>query len=371
MANLFIPGPTDVHPEVLQAQSRPMIGHRSQACVDLIARTQPKLRTLFGTEQRVFLSTSSGTGLQEASVRNCVSEKLLVCVCGAFGERWFEVAQQNGIPAEKVTATWGQANTPEQVETIMKKKVFDAIAIVHNETSTGVENPIQAIASVARALNPEIIVLVDSVSAVGGVEIRVDDWGLDVVFTSSQKCLALPPGMAFAAVSDRALHKAESVHHRGWYFDFLLYEKFLKRNLTPTTPAISLLFALDAQLDRIFDEGLENRFMRHRDLAARTQAWAKEKFDLYADAGVRSKTVTAVKNTTGLRIAELNQYLATHNMVIANGYGNIKDITFRIGHMGELDLQSLETLIDLVDKFSSQNNQSLDHGSSQVHTEIR
>jgi len=371
MANLFIPGPTDVHPEVLQAQSRPMIGHRSKACADLIARTQPKLRTLFGTEQRVFLSTSSGTGLQEASVRNCVSEKLLVCVCGAFGERWFEVAQQNGIPAEKVTATWGQANTPEQVETIMKKKVFDAIAIVHNETSTGVENPIQAIASVARALNPEIIVLVDSVSAAGGVEIRVDDWGLDVVFTSSQKCLALPPGMAFAAVSDRALHKAESVHHRGWYFDFLLYEKFLKRNLTPTTPAISLLFALDAQLDRIFDEGLENRFMRHRDLAARTQAWAKEKFDLYADAGVRSKTVTAVKNTTGLRIAELNQYLATHNMVIANSYGNIKDITFRIGHMGELDLQSLETLIDLIEKFSSQNNQSLDHGSSQVHTEIR
>lgn len=371
MANLFIPGPTDVHPEVLKAQSRPMIGHRSQACADLIARTQPKLRTLFGTEQRVFLSTSSGTGLQEASVRNCVSERLLVCVCGAFGERWYEVAQKNGIPTEKVSATWGQANTPEQVETIMKQKVFDSIAIVHNETSTGVENPIQAIASAARALNPEIIVLVDAVSTVGGVEICANDWGLDVVFTSSQKCLALPPGMAFAAVSDRALNKAESVHNRGWYFDFLLYEQFLKRNLTPTTPAISLLFALDAQLDRIFNEGLENRFIRHRDLAALTQAWAQERFDLYADAGTRSKTVTTVKNTSGFRIAELNRFLATYSMVIANGYGSIKDITFRIGHMGELDLRSLETLLDLIDTFLSQKIQSRDHASSQVNNEIQ
>ncbi len=356
MANLFIPGPTDVHPAVLQAQSQPMIGHRSQACADIIARTQPKLRTLFGTEQRVFLSTSSGTGLQEASVRNCVSERLLVCACGAFGERWFEVAQQNGIPVEKATAPWGQANTPEQVETIMKQKTFDSVAIVHNETSTGVENPVEAIASAARALNPEVIILVDAVSAAGGVEIRTDDWGLDVVFTSSQKCLALPPGMAFAAVSDRALHKAANVQQRGWYFDFLIHDKFLKRNLTPTTPAISLLFALDAQLDRIFDEGLEKRFMRHRELAAHTQAWASENFELFADPGVRSKTVTAVKNNRGLRITELNQYLAEHDMVIANGYGRLKDITFRIGHMGELDLAALKTLLRLIDKFVSQHS---------------
>lgn len=352
MANLFIPGPTDVHPEVLQAQSKPMIGHRSQTCIDLIERTQPKLRALFGTASRVFLTTCSGTGLQEASVRNCVNERLLVCVCGAFGERWFEVAQRNGIPAEEVTTKWGQANTPDQVEDIMKKKVFDSIAIVHNETSTGVENPIQAIAAAARAVNPDVIVLVDSVSAVGGVEICTDEWGLDVVFSSSQKCLALPPGMAFAAVSDRALHKAGTVNHRGWYFDFLLYEHFLNRKLTPATPAISLLFALDAQLDRILDEGLENRFRRHMDLASRTQTWAREKFELYADAGARSKTVTAVKNTVGMQITELNQYLSERDMMIANGYARIKDITFRIGHMGELDLPSLEILLDLIDSYS-------------------
>ncbi len=356
MARLFIPGPTDVEPEVLQAQTTPMIGHRSQSFVDLFGRIQVKLQRVFQTDHRVYVTASSGTGLQEACVRNCVSERLLACVCGAFGQRWYEVAESNGVPVDRLDALSGQPNTPEQIEAALRERHYDALAIVHNETSTGVENPIAEIAATARQIDPDIQILVDAVSSVGGIELQTDKWGLDVVLASSQKCFALPPGMGFAAVSDRALERARKIKHRGWYFDFLLLERYLERHMTPATPAISLLFALDIQLDRILAEGLETRFERHAKLANMAQEWATEHFDLFAAEGYRSKTVTTIRNTRGIDIAQLNAFLAKSDMVIADGYGRLAGEIFRIGHMGEIQLHDLENLLAHLDQYLDQHS---------------
>jgi aspartate aminotransferase-like enzyme len=267
MAHLFIPGPTDVHPQVLAAQAQTMIGHRGKEFQELYARLQPKLQQVFATTQRVYISTSSGTGLQEAAIRNGVAQRVLCCVNGAFAERWYQIARANGKAAQPLVVEWGQPILPEQVEAALAADDFEAVTIVHNETSTGVISPIREIAARVRARFPDVLILVDAVSSLGGVEIDFDGWGLDVLLTSSQKCLALPPGLAFAAVSARALERAQRVPQRGLYFDFVEWEKFHLKHQTPATPAISLLWALDVGLERILAEGLANRFARHAQLA--------------------------------------------------------------------------------------------------------
>lgn len=350
MAHLFVPGPTDVAPEILAAQTHPMIGHRSQACAELFARIQPRLRQVLQTRHRVYITASSGSGLQEAAVRNTVARRLLVCVGGAFSERWLEIALANGLVADRLDVPWGQPHLPDQLVEALRRG-YDAVAIVHNETSTGLENPVAVLAAAVRAAAPDTLLLVDAVSSAGGVDIQTDEWGIDVLLTSSQKCFALPPGLAFAAVSDRALTRAESVPHRGWYFDFLLMETYLKQNHTPATPAISLLYALDAQLDRILAEGLPARFDRHARMASQTQAWAQASFDLFAQEGYRSKTVTTIVNTRDIDVIALSAHLARAGMAIANGYGPLKGKTFRIGHMGEITPDDVAALLAEIDAF--------------------
>jgi len=351
MAHLFIPGPTDVAPEILSAQAQPMIGHRSQAFADLFGRIQPRLRQVFLTQHRVYVTASSGSGLQEAALRNCVARRVLVAVNGAFSDRWYEIALANGIQTDRVDVPWGKAITPDTIGAALSHADYDAIAVVHNESSTGVENPVAVIAAAARTIRPDILVLVDAVSSAAGVRIETDAWGLDVVLTSAQKCFALPPGLAFAAVSDRALERAATVSQRGWYFDFILLERYLARNMTPATPAISLLYALDAQLGRILNEGLEARFARHAEMAEYCQNWGEQRFGLFAQDVYRSKTVTAFSNSRSLDISALNAYLVGFGMTIANGYGPLKGKTFRIGHMGETRGHDLELLFQRIDEF--------------------
>lgn len=351
MAHLFIPGPTDVHPDVLAAQAQTMIGHRGKGFEALFARIQRKLRQVFSTTHRVYVSTSSGTGLQEAAMRNCVAHKVLCCVNGAFSERWYQVAVANGKPAVRLDAPWGNAILPEMVESALSAGGFDAVAVVHNETSTGVASPVEKIAALLHERSPEVMILVDAVSSLGGVPIEFDAWGLDVLLTSSQKCLALPPGLAFAAVSDRALDKARGLPDRGLYFDFVDLEKYLVKNQTPSTPAISLLWALDAGLDRILAEGLAARHARHAHMAAQAQKWATDRFDLFAQAGYRSQTVTCVANTRRMDVAALNARLAAKEMQISGGYGRLKETTFRIAHMGEITPAELGDLLAAIDEF--------------------
>lgn len=350
MAHLFIPGPTDVAPEILAAQTHRMIGHRSRACSDLFSRIQPRLQRVFQTRQRVFITASSGSGLQEAALRNTVATRALICVGGAFAERWYEIALANGLAADRLDVPWGQPHDPAQVAEAVRRSAYDAVAVVHNESSTGVENPVAEIAAAVHRISPDTLVLVDAVSSAGGVDLRPDDWGLDVLLTSSQKCLALPPGLAFAAVSDRTIERAAGIPHRGWYFDFVLLDRYLKQNNTPATPAISLLYALDAQLDRVLAEGLPARFARHARMAEITQRWALDRFGLLAPDGFRSRTVTAVLNTRRIDVTALNEHLADHDMAIAGGYGALRENTFRIGHMGEIQPADVERLLAAIDE---------------------
>ncbi len=348
---LFIPGPTNVRQEVLAEQTHPMIGHRTSTFEALFARVQEKLRRLFFTQFRVYVTASSGTGLQEAAIRNAVRDRVLVMVNGAFSQRWFNVAVGCDKDVVRVDIPWGKAVKPEDVvQAIRREGPFDAVAVVHNETSTGVMSPVGEIASAVREIAPETFILVDAVSSLGGVRIPVDEWGVDVCLTSSQKAMALPPGLAFAAVSDRVLERAKEIKGRGWYFDFLNLEKYLQRNTTPATPAISLFWALDRQLDIMFAEGLDARFARHAHLAEMTRSWALERgFGLFAEEGYASPTVTCVSNTRGISVAALNAFLQERGMTISNGYGDLKEKTFRIAHMGETRVSDMTALFDAMD----------------------
>ena len=356
MTRLFIPGPVDVDAEVSEAQTRDMLPHRSEQFETLFRRTWEKASQLYATSQRVFITTSSGTGLQEAAIRNLAKATVLSCVNGAFGERWHNVSLANGKETDKLEAAWGEPILTEKEAAALDKKSYDIITIVHNESSTGLENPVREITYAVQEASPETLICVDAVSSLGGVKIEMDAWGLDFVLTSSQKCLGLPPGLALAAVSDRAMARVKQVPDRGWYFDLARLERHLLTDSTPATPAISLIYALDVQLDRILAEGLENRFARHSEMAECVQEWALEHgLGLFADEGYRSKTVTAVANTLDLDIAELNAYLMKKDMRIANGYGLLKDKTFRIAHMGETQLKDIEQLLKRMQKFIETN----------------
>jgi aspartate aminotransferase-like enzyme len=355
MPHMFIPGPVDVAPQVLAAQAKPMLPHRGPAFETLFQQATEKARRVFYSQQRVFITASSGTGLQEAAVRNLCRESVLSCVNGAFGQRWLNVALANGKRADKLVAKWNQPITPEMVAETLQQKHYETITLVHNETSTGTLNPVEEIARVVHQVSPETLICVDAVSSLGGVKIETDAWGLDMVLTSSQKCLALPPGLGLAAVSDRALAYAAQVPNRGWYFDLLLLEKHRLKDSTPATPALSLIYALDLQLDRILAEGLEMRFTRHTSMANRVGEWVRTHgLGLYAPEGYRSPTVTTVDNLLGLDISEVNAFLMERGLCIADGYGPLKGKTFRIAHMGETQLDDIEDLLMVMDEYTSQ-----------------
>lgn len=355
MSHLFVPGPVDVHPEILAAQTRPMLPHRSEEFETVFRRAWENCCQLFATKARVFIFTSSGTGLQEASIRNLAKQDVLSCVNGAFSQRWYQVAQTNGKQADLLEVEWGQPITADIVAEAVKRKKYEVITIVHNETSTGVENPVREIAAQVRSLSPETLICIDAVSSLGGARIEMDSWGLDMVFASSQKCLALPPGLALAAVSDRAMEYAVRVPNRGWYFDLVRMEKHIFKDSTPATPAISLIFALDQQLERIISEGLEARFARHSSMSQRVQDWVlAHSFELLAPEGYRSQTMTTVTNNLGIDFLKLNAYLLSRNMQIANGYGQLKGKSFRIAHMGETQLSDINTLLSALEEYLSQ-----------------
>ncbi|MGH2537747.1 MAG: pyridoxal-phosphate-dependent aminotransferase family protein [Candidatus Promineifilaceae bacterium] len=360
---LFIPGPTEVRPEILQAQTEWMIGHRMPECAELFGRIQAKIRQVYFTDSRVYINASSGTGLQEAAVRNCVGRKALNCVNGAFADRWRQVTEANGKANEVLEVAWGRPVLPDQVAERLAGGDFDAVTVVHNETSTGVTSPIKEIAAAIRALpsGEDIMILVDSVSGLSGARLETDAWDLDAVLTSSQKAFALPAGLSFCAVSDRALAKAKTVPNRGYYFDFVELEKYLVKDQTPATPAISLLYALDRQLDDMLAEGMEARFARHLAMRDATLAWAAGRgFDPFALAGYESSTLTCLDNSRGLDIPALNKHLRSCGMIISNGYGPLKGKNFRIAHMGDTQPADMQQLLEAIDDFLGQDERPLD-----------
>jgi len=348
---LFIPGPTEVHPDVAKAMSRPMIGHRGSEYTELQKRLTEKIQVLAGTKNPILFSASSGTGLMEGAIRCSTTRRAIVFSVGAVGNRRKELADGNGVPADKHEAEWGTGITPEVVEGYLATGKYDCAALTHSETSTGVMNDLETLAPVF-ARHPEVVWCVDCVSSFAGVKVDVDRLGIDIMATSSQKCLALPPGLSLCTFSAKAEERAKGVQHRGFYFDLLQLLTFVreKNYQYPSTMSIPHLFALDLQMERIAKEGVENRFRRHRDMAARVQGWARKHFALYPAEPWASTTVTCIRNTRGISVADLNKELGKRDLNLSNGYGKLKEQTFRIAHMGDLSMSDIDGLLAAVEE---------------------
>lgn len=347
---LFIPGPVEVSEKTWDAFRRPMIGHRSEAFRMLYRAIHPRLQTLFGTAQPVFLSTSSAWGVMEAAIRNLVSRRVLNCMCGAFSDKWLDVSRRCGKEGEALQVDWGKHIDPAALDEKLRTGDFDAVTLIHNETSTGVMNPLEQICAVTRKY-PDVVLIVDSVSSFSAVPIRMDELGIDVLLTGSQKALALPPGFSLFSVSAKAFARSEKQKDRGYYFDFLEFKKNQENDMTPTTPSIGHIHALESKLEEIFAEGVTNRYERHARTNTLAHDWVRNRgFDFFAEEGYRSKTLTCVRNTRDIDVPKLARDLREkHHLVIDPGYGKIKGQTFRLSNMGDETDETVAHLLTCLD----------------------
>jgi aspartate aminotransferase-like enzyme len=352
---LHIPGPVEVSEKTFRAFRSPMIGHRGQGYKDLHAGIQPRLQALFRTRQPVFLSTSSAWGVMEGAIRNLVGAKVLNCMNGAFSDKWMDVSQRCGKTAEALRVPWGSPIRAEQIDAKLAAGGFDALTLIHNETSTGTMSPLTEIAALKRKY-PEVLFIVDSVSSCSAIPIDFDDLGIDVLLTGSQKALALPPGLSLFTCSAAAMERAADSKDRGYYFDFLEFRKNAEQSMTPSTPSIGHVFALASKLQDIFEEGLEARYARHLHLAQLTRDWAAAHgFNLFPDAGFESVTLTCVNNGAkpGGRIIDvpkLQGLVKGLGFLIDGGYGPIKGKTFRLSNMGDETEESMRQLYSALDQ---------------------
>jgi aspartate aminotransferase-like enzyme len=352
---LHIPGPVEVSEKTFRAFRSPMIGHRGQAYKDLHASLQPHLQALFHTRQPVYLSTSSAWGVMEGALRNLVARKVLNCMNGAFSDKWYDVSQRCGKSAEALRVPWGSPIRAEQVDARLSTGAFDALTLIHNETSTGTMSPLAEIAALKRKY-PDVLFIVDSVSSCSAVPIEFDALGIDVLLTGSQKALALPPGLSLFTCSPAALERAAGAADRGYYFDFLEFQKNAAQSMTPSTPSIGHVYALASKLEDILEEGLEARYARHSRLAELTRDWAAgQGFTLFPDPGFESVTLTCVNNGAkpGGRVVDVPKLQARvkeQGFLIDGGYGPIKGTTFRLSSMGDESEGSMRNLYTALDQ---------------------
>ncbi len=347
---LFNPGPVDVSNETFAAMSQTMIGHRGKDFEDLYASTQPGLQEIFGTTRPVFISTSSAWGVMEGALRNLVRQKVLCLCCGAFSDKWIDVAKKCGFEAEAIQVEWGDAIDPEVVRAKLAEGGFDTVTFIHSETSTGVLNDLVGICQVVKSF-PDTMLIVDTVSSLSTVPVNMDANHIDVMLAGVQKALALPPGMALFAVSEAGMERAKTIKNRGYYFDFIEFAKNAAVNNTPCTPPISIIFGLQHILREIAKEGFVARQARHAKTNAMIAAWgAKHGFELFAPEGRRSFALTCFKTPEGFDLSGFIKNLKSkHNFLINGGYGKIKGTTFRISNMGNETEATMQELIDAMD----------------------
>jgi aspartate aminotransferase-like enzyme len=356
---LHIPGPVEVSDKTFQAFRSPMIGHRGQGFKDLYARMQPQLQTLLSTKQLVYLSTSSAWGVMEGALRNLVSKKVLCCMCGAFSDKWLDVAKRCGKEAEALQVEWGSPIRAEDVDKKLATGQFDALTLIHNETSTGVMSPLSQIAAL-KDKYPDVMFIVDAVSSMTAVKLDFDALRIDVLLAGTQKAFALPPGLSVFCCSPAALLKAASAKDRGYYFDFLEFEKNAQQHMTPSTPSIGHVYALSSKLDDFFAEGLDARYARHRKLAQMTRDWAaRHGFNLFPEKDFESVTLTCVNNGAkpGERkvdVAKLQKLVKDQGFLIDGGYGKIKGTTFRLSNMGDETEATMNQLYAALDNAMKQ-----------------
>jgi aspartate aminotransferase-like enzyme len=351
----FLPGPTEVRPEILAALTRPLIEHRGKEFQAMFARIESGLRDVLLTGRSVYVSTSSGTGLMEAAIRNTPPGRILSLVSGGFAERFAHMGESCEREVERLTIPYGAVFDLDEVEQKLSSGNWTAVTVTHSETSTGALNDVRAVANVAHKYGASV--LVDSVSGAGGAELCVDSWGLDFVFTASQKAFAMPPGLAFGVASAEFVERAKSVRGRGHYFDALQFDEFAAKNETPTTPATSLLYALDAQLANIMREGIERRWERHIRMREMTVAWVAEcanrlglELGVLAPESHRSPTVTVVTLPAGITGGDVCKGVAERGYTIGPGYGKLRETSIRIGHMGDHTPDGLARCLEVVEE---------------------
>jgi len=334
----------------MAAFSRPMIGHRGEPFKNLYREIHPRLQALFYTKQPVFLSTSSAWGVMEASIRNLVSRGVLCCMCGAFSDKWLDVARRCGKNAEPLQVDWGKHIDHKDLDRALASGKFDTVTLIHNETSTGVMNPLPEICCTL-AKYPDVVLILDTVSSFSGMKIDMDALGVDVMLTGSQKALALPPGFSLFSVSEKAFARAEKQKDRGYYFDFLEFKTQHEGWMTPTTPSIGHIFALQSKLEDIFEESLDARYARHERTNALVHDWVnKAGFDFFADQNFRSKTLTCIANNKGIDVVDLAKRLREeHHLVIDPGYGKLRGKTFRLSNMGDETEETVSHLLASLD----------------------
>ena len=363
---LRIPGPTPVPPSVQSAMSKPIIGHRGQEATELLQRIKPRVKRLFGTEQDIIMIAGSGTAGLETAVVNTVrpNDEVLVIVTGAFGDRFAKICEAYHLKTHRLDVPWGEAASPEQLKQFLQtNKNIKAVFLTHCETSTGVLNSIESISKTIRE-NSDALVIVDSVSSLGGVKTEMDEWGVDLVVTGSQKAMMLPPGLTLIGVSDRAWKVIEQNDHGRFYFDLQTYRKNVEDDKVPYTPAIPLLQGLDQALTLIEEEGLEEVYQRHEVMMKMTRAAMKTlHVPLLTKDEYASPTVTALKPTS-FEAEELRKIVKTQfNLSLAGGQQHLSGKVFRIGHMGYCSPADVLQDISLIEIGLTQLGESITLGS--------
>ena len=347
---LFLPGPTEVRREVLEAMLKPMIAHRSIKFEELFARVQAGLHVVFQTSRPVFIAAASATGMMEAGIRCLEPGRVLSLVNGAFSERFATIAEKCGHVVDRYEVPWGEIHQASELDDYLTKCQYSGVTVVHSETSTGALNPVTQISDVAHAYG--VRCLVDSVSGLGGAEVRTDSSRFDYILTGSQKAIAIPPGLAFGVASKSFLEAADKAPNRGVYFDLVEMHRYATEGQVPSTPALSLFYALDKQLEAILAEGIESRWKRHTAMSQTIDTWLVEcqadGIDIanIVERSQRSPTVSTLQLPSNVNPEVFLGKVRSRGITVASGYGKLKSRTFRIGHMGDHSPSTLERCLD-------------------------
>ena len=344
---LFTVGPVHVEQDVLQAMTKPMITHRCKEYKQLHGGIIEKMKKVLNTDMDILLVGGSASVLLEGCIRNGVHKDVTGITNGSFGNRWIEISKANGKDTKEITVPWGKAIRASHIDGKVNKST-EAVHFVSNESSTGVFSPVTEIADEIRKKS-DALIFVDGVTSVAGMDLDLKRADLDALVFGSQKALALPPGLAFAAISDRLFKKAKDVKDRGFYTDLIKLKKNNDENYALTTPPVSMLFALDFQLDRMLKEGMQARFRRHQEMADLVRNWSKKVGGIFPENGYQSNTI-GVLNRNGLDFDEFHKKLKEKGFEISNGYGDVKEMTFRIGHMGDTTPAAVKELLKAMDE---------------------
>ena len=344
---LFTVGPVNVEPEVLQAMTRPMITHRSKDYKALHGSIIEKFKKLLDTDMDIFIVGGSASIFLEGAIRNGANSNVLGISNGSFGERWIEISKLNGKNVKEIRAPWGKAMKPADIEGAVDDTI-EAVHFVSNESSTGVLSSIEDLTDEIRKQNDPLI-FVDGVTSVTGVDLNLRKNDIDALIFGTQKALALPPGLAIMAVSEKLMKKAKEVKNKGFYTDLIKLKKNNDENYALTTPPVSLMYALDFQLDRMASEGMASRYGRHKEMGDLVRKWSSKLFGMFPEKEYMSNTI-GVLNRGTLDFENFHKSLKSKGYEISGGYGDVKETTFRIGHMGDLTPERIKGLLSVMDE---------------------